>query len=235
MPISDSPYTNPDSLRLLYLNPKNVLRALNEVLGDDEQQQFASLPMGVPITSGGNIGGGGIIDDPTGCPAVGQYTISLMPGTKSAKYPRLVEELVPGRDSLWQPITKAFRKLVGVRIIPNVECAIYRTFDGAESIVSLTDQIIQAMDDNRGRQLMDLIAEPDASHANVTSIEFQVGISAIEWIRSFGRRDVVQLTLEGDNGDIYASGSNPLFLTVRHNNKVGPGGGGGGGLEPPEV
>jgi hypothetical protein len=142
--------------------------------------------------------------------------------------------LVPERDSLWQPLTKEFRKLVGVRIIPNVECAIYRTFDGAESIVSLSDQIIQALDDNRGRQLMDIIAEPDLSHANVTSIEFQIGVSAIEWIRSFGRRDVVQLSLEGERGDIYASGTNPLYLTLRHNSKIGPGPG-EGGLDPPEV
>jgi hypothetical protein len=59
MPISDSPYTNPDSLRLLYLNPRNALRALNEILGDQEQQQFASLPVGIPPSTGGNISGGG--------------------------------------------------------------------------------------------------------------------------------------------------------------------------------
>ena len=206
MPIQDSIYTSPDFLRLLYLNPRNPL---GETGGGGPVFDTVAAPPSVPPDR-----------PPIGCPAVGEYTLVQHPVFVLTQ-PVMVEKLRVGKDYLWHAIANTFQKVVGVRIIKDVECVRIKTFDGAESVVTLTDQVIQRFADLHGKQIMDLINDPDAEHGAVSCIDLKPRETTIEWIVSVGRRDAVRISLEG--GGIYASGSDPTKTTLRHNTKNLPG------------
>jgi hypothetical protein len=214
----DSIYTNPESLRFLYRNPKNPLRDLEE----ENSQAAQTLVATVPATAPGGGGGGGTGIPPGGCPAVGQLGIVRVPGTFDAKIAIPVQELKIGIDYLWHPIKNLFQRIVALEILKDVECVQYRTFAGAESIVTLTDMVIQSFEDERGRQICELLGDLENSHANVSVSRFLPQEDQIEWIKQAGKHDAVRITLEGERGGIYASGTLPDKQTVRHNTKPGP-------------
>jgi len=226
MPIRDSNYTNPDALRLLYTNPRNALRGLDDLASDIDASASIASPTGLPP---GNISGGALNSgEVIGCPVFGEYVLALFPDTRRVTRPVLVENLTICKDYLWQPVTKAFRKVLDVQIIKDVECVRLRTVDGAESRVTLTDRVIQSLADTQGRDVQSMIDEPHSIHGAVSLIDFHLYESEIEWIRSIGRQDAVRISLEGKGGDIYASGTDPLKTTLRHNALAKPGSG-----EPP--
>lgn len=219
-PIQDSSFTNPDSLRLLYLNPRNPLRDLDM---DETSVASPTTPVAQPTTSVPGSGGGG--GTPVGCPAFGQWLLERVPHTRAGIRFLLVEDLLKGHPAfLWNPILRTFRRVIAAVLIENVECVQYRTFAGAESIVSYTHPVIQSLIDRHGSQICDLINEPDKSHAAVSYIDYALIETQIESISAVGKRNAVKISLEGDDGDIYCCGTDPLKTNLGHNNK--PGGGG---------
>lgn len=212
MPIQDSIYTNPDALRLLYLAPKNPLKDLDE----DSRSGADNAPF-VPVVSGPV--GGPIRPPLIPCPAVGQYTAALLENTRNALKPVLVEELRLNEDMLWDAISRTFKKVVAKTIVHDVDGVRYRTNDGAESIVSIWDFIIRDFEDETGQMIGDILREPDAIHGNVSVIDFIARESNIAWVEDVGKISVVKITLEGEQGGRYASGTDPLKMTMRHNRK----------------
>lgn len=217
MSVRDTSWTNPDNLRSLYKSPRNPLRDLEDLTPTANQGLIAPPPSqppnGIPGGGGGGTGHGGT------CPAVGQFTLVRIAATTKAVRPVLVEEITT-HDWLWNPIANTFRPVIACGIIENVECVIYRTFAGAESVVSLTQPVIQHFKDEQGIQIVDLINDPDAVHKAVSCIDFTAVENQIEWIKTAGKRNVVHISLEAYNefGDgIYVSGTDPLKTNLIHN------------------
>jgi hypothetical protein len=207
MPISDSVFTNPDALRLLYLSPKNPNRETADI---SAPQSLVAPPP--PI----------IIDPPPRdppCPAVGQYTAALLNGTSSDVRTVQVERLRLGHDQLWDPISQTFKRIAALSIVPGVACVRYRTLDGAESVVSIYDFVIRNFKDETGRMIAKMMQEQDEVHGSVSLIGRGVNETEIDWIADAGIQSVVKITLEGEKGGRYASGTDPRKMTMRHNNK----------------
>lgn len=214
--VIDSVYTDPDAIRKLYLNR----RAIADMLPGADPSDFgltgaggASLVSTVPSPSGGGTGGGSA----PGCPAFGQFTLAR--SAQGVPYAVLVDGIRADTYELWNPIARTFKRVIAAEVIHSQPCAKVTSLDGCESIVSLTDPVIQSFADETGRSISELIAEQDADHGIVTSIECVAAESRILSIESAGWRSVVKISLEG--GGIYASGSDPQRMTVRHNNKEG--------------
>lgn len=218
-PLIDSKFTNPDELRTLYRNPRNTLKNL------DDADAFAVNNLAsvfqLPIGSSTQTDSGGLGPH---CPAVGQFT--MVRGVEQSLKPVAVQLLRVDYHYIWHPITGAFQKVTHVDIVRDQDCVIVRTMDEAESIVSITDVLIQTLEDVTGKQIFDLINEPDVSQQAVSCINFKPLQSEIAEIVTCGKRDVVSVSLEG-NG-IYASGTTPTKMTVRHNKPRESGGGDGG-------
>lgn len=205
-PIIDSQYTDPEALRLLYRNPRNQTGA---ILSEGPVQTVTS-PTFEPV----------ILPPPTHCPAVGQFTIIRVPNSKHGIMPMLVQLVQRHIDHLWNPITSTFQAVTLARRVKHVPCVKITTTDGAESIVSISDMVIRTLEDDTGRSVAELIAEHDVEHRIVSCIKYRAGESYIATIEDMGEQDVIEFSLE-DNG-IYASGSLPDRMTVRHNKEVNP-------------
>lgn len=208
MPISDSVFTNPDTLRLLYLSPKNPNRETADISAP--QSLVAPPPFTPPDIPP---------IDPPPCPAVGQYTAALLNGTSSDVRTVQVEQLRLGHDQLWDPISQTFKRIAALSIVPGVPCVRYRTLDGAESVVSIHDFVIRNFKDETGRMIAKMMQEQDAVHGSVSLIGRGVNETEIDWIADAGIQSVVKITLEGEAGGRYASGTDPRKMTMRHNNK----------------
>jgi len=209
MPISDSVFTNPDTLRLLYLSPKNPNRETADI---SAPQSLVSPPPFTPPDIPP-------IDPPPGCPAVGQYTAALLNGTVSDVRAVQVEKLRLGHDQLWDSISQTFKRIAALSIVPGVACVRYRTLDGAESVVSIHDFVIRNFKDETGRMIAKMMQEQDAVHGSVSLIDLVANETEIDWIADAGIQSVVKITLEGEKGGRYASGTDPRKMTMRHNNK----------------
>lgn len=217
----DTKYTNPDSIRLLYLNPKNPLKNV-----DDDRLGLSLIETGPALppssspsgTTGGGIGGQGGGGGGGGCPALGQYTLAWEDAGRGVIIPKFIDDLIVGLDKLWHPIKRYFQEISHIRYI-DAECVYVRTFDDADQIVSLSHPEIQSLDDENGTPISDMLANLEASHKAVSCIDFGVNETEIAEIRSVGRRTVAHISLV--DGFIYACGSNPLRTVLGHN-KIAP-------------
>lgn len=228
MSIRDTSYTNPDALRTLYRNPKNPLKDLDEELAATAAI-VASAPTGAvggAPGSGGGGGGGGWTDPP--CPAFFEFTwaYDFRLHRPVAKF---VQDVVENVDRLWSPIAKEFRLVTRAEHVYNVECVRYRTmYTDVVSVVSLSHPVIQDLDDDRGRQILDMLQNLESGHRAVSAMgPYQLIQTGIEEIASVGKNSVVKITLEGEGGGIYASGSHPERMNLGHNIKNDPPGQGG--------
>lgn len=226
--IRDTSYTNPDTLRTLYRNPANPLKDLDEELSATAQL-LAPPPgvVGIPGTGGGGEPGGGL--DPP-CPAVFEFTCIY---DFKLHRPRFVfvQEINAGIDRIWHPILRKFRLVTGAEIVKGVDCVRVETFAGAGQTVSLTHPVIQSIDDDRGLSIASMLQDLEAEHHAVAQLGSRKDLvpTEISQIVSVGKLDVVRIRMEGKQGGIYASGSDPDALLLGHNAKNnGPGGGGGG-------
>lgn len=201
---SDSVYTNPDALRLLYLNPKNPLGGLEETKPD------VAVPAGQTVPE--------IHPPPTGsgsCPALGQFILIRLDAAKGGITYKKVEEVNAGIDFAWHPVRRTFHQIIAAEIMPEQPLAKVVTFDGAQSICSLTHPVIQDFEDTGGQQVFDLINEPDKAHKAVSIIDFEVFQTEIALISAAGTGKCVRISLE--DGFIYASGTDPLKTIAAHN------------------
>lgn len=209
MPVSDSIYTDPEALRLLYRNPRNVLGGLADVGSAPADVSTVTPPFTPPVLD----------IPPVYCPAVGQYILAASQISGSWG-PMRVEHLVENITRIVDPITWQFAVVEKATRISDVDCAVIRTVNGAESIVSLSDLVITGLDDLDGRPLIDLIQDRSKAHTAVSVIEFKAERSEIESIWAVGKRDVIAITLRPTGR--YASGSQPFRMTVRHNKSADP-------------
>lgn len=225
MSVRDTAYTNPDNLRLLYKQPKNPLRDLDDI-STIAQQIVVTSPSQPPSGGfGGNGGGNGGGGGGSGCPAVGQFTLKLIDGTHDAVNPEYVENLRPMIDWLWHPIMQIYDRVTHVSIIKDVPCVRVQTFDRAEQIVSYSHPVIQTFKDTKGRSINSMLEDLESSHSAVSCCAMESAETQIESIASVGLRDVVRITLE--RFGIYTCGTDPLLTIVSHNKRELGGGGGG--------
>lgn len=206
MGLIDSIYTDPEALRLLYLNPKNQTGAtLNE-----GPQPINPAPYVPPVYQPGGY-----------CPAVGQFTIVRVPNSKHGIMPVRVEDVQRHVDYLWNPLTASFKPVVRAKRVADVPCLRVTTEEGVESIVSHDDPIIQAFDDDEGCPISKLLENPQGEHAVLACIDFRLRDSSIAKIEDVGLMDVIEFSL-GEGGGIYASGTVANKLTLRHNKRADP-------------
>ena len=216
MSISDSSFTNPDSLRARYINPRNVLLNLDEQASGESQAagDGAALVINQPSNQSSPI-----FQQPRGqygCPAVGQFVIAR--SAQGKPLVKLAETVISLKDYLYNPITKTFHKVVHAEIIKDQECALIRTFDDAAQIVSFSHPVITNFADKTGTLVSDIIPHQERSAGAVSVIDFIANENSIDAIYSVGRRDVVHIALE--DGFIYASGVNPMRMIVGHNKPI---------------
>lgn len=222
-PIVDSTYTDPDALRALYVNPRNALKYLNDLAA----QAASSTPTVPVLPQPGTIVN---IDPntPIGCPLTGEWVIALKRGTISEPIAMLIDDLTI-KDKLYQPVLQEFRQVVAIEHIPYVLGVSVHTQNGAVSRVSITDKIIQHQEDTVGMSI-DRFLKKGAETVwddGVLSLMPQNGgwelvQSHIAYIITLDRRQTaIKISLEGENGDIYASGRGAdKGMTVRHNAKI---------------
>lgn len=206
MPLQDSIYTDPEALRQVYRNPRNQTGML-----PDSQPSAAISPPPVYVPP---------INPPIHCPAVGQFTIMRVPGSDHGIIPAMVQDVREGIDYLWNPIDSTFRLVERARKVAHQPCVLVKMINKAESVVSISDMIIRSFEDETGIELHKLLLEPDVIHHAMTSIDFQTRKSEIDTITDIGEREVIEFSLAG--GGIYASGTMPTKLTLRHNKQQNP-------------
>lgn len=199
---SDSQYTNPDALRLLYLNPKNPLGGLGEANPVEAVVPVPEVPVPINPPPGQN------------CPALGQFILIRL-SEKGGIHYKKVEEIKVFEDYAWNPLTKSFHQIIKADIIKSQACARVRSSAGAETVCTLSEPLIQSFEDNEGTMVFDLVRNPDRSHKIIETIDFQTKESEIHSIANAGFLDVVHISLA--DGFIYTCGSDPLKTIARHN------------------
>lgn len=205
-PLIDSIYTDPEALRLLYRNPRNQTGGLPDASQDTNTQQPQTYVP--PITPQQH------------CPAVGQFTIMRVPGSDHGIMPAMVQAIREGIDYLWNPIDSTFRLVERARRVAGQPCVLVKMINKAESVVSISDMIIRSFEDETGIEIHKLLLNPGDIHHAMTSIDFQTLRSEIDTITDIGEREVIEFSLEG--GGVYASGTMPTKLTLRHNKAPDP-------------
>jgi hypothetical protein len=225
MSVRDTAHTNPDSLRLLYKNPKNPLRDLEDDVTAIAQSIVVTSPASPPSGGyGGGQGGGGGGGGGGGCPAVGMFTLTLGHGPIETIRYELVQNLRPYVDWLWNPILQVYDMVTRAEIVKDVECVAVKTTDLCEKIVSRTHPVIQSLADKNGTSINELLSDLEADHNAVSVIMFDTAETQIDTIRSVGLRDVVHITLQ--RWGIYPIGKDP-YKTILGHNKRELGGGNG--------
>jgi hypothetical protein len=215
----DSIYTDPDALRLLYLNPKNPLGGLTDPTGPPVTPT-APPPDPPP-------------PNPPHCPAVGEWTWKYI-GSKRGNLTHVrVGSLRTRVDRLYNPITQHFNVIDSIRFIENVPCLRVTTLDGAVQVVSFTHPVIQKLKDAVGRAAEHLMAMLEAGRVYglgaVSCIDAVANLTKVKKIERAGLRMVAEIKLRKEH--IFASGSSPDAMLCGHN-KPREEGGGGGGIEP---
>lgn len=219
----DSQYTDPDVLRLLYLNPRNPLGSL----GDQDPLPTATVePPAPPVPP---TGGGG------GCPALGQYTIKYISSTRERFTYTLVQALRPKVDYLWNPITKNWNRVGEVELIENVPVVKVVTENGAAKIVSYSHPVIQKLDDADGTPAIELKERIDIGRVYGLKAVSCIGLDAvmtklteISEIPELPTATVVRIYLETEH--IFPCGIVPGRMIMGHNkisieDQLGNGGG----------
>lgn len=216
MPIKDSNYTNPDALRLLYLNPRNPTREATD------QNQPVTLLQQPPIIQPPPPGGG---QTGTGCPALTEYGLACVGTLRPMPQPMPVRVIRKGMR-LWNPIAKTFGIVAYAEVLKDANCVFVRTFSGVECVTSIASKGIVSIDDTKGRRIYDLLTQEDERAGAVQWLMGQPNAldCTIEKIADAGKHDVMHITLEEVDGitPIYATGSTPQKMLAWHNKPRDP-------------
>lgn len=197
----DSIYTDPEKLRLQYLNPLNPTREIDGLA----QSQIETPVVQNPITPATDIP----LPD-RHCPHKLDFVVSR--AANGSPLPILAVKVKAFETYLHNPLTGNFNLVIHAEIIKRVRCFEVTTKNGARGIFSESHPILTAELDKFGTTVVDL-RERDWILTQIDG-EF-LPMSQIEKIVLIGLRDVVHITLETEH--IFASGRRPLQMIVGHN------------------
>lgn len=211
--IRDSVYTDPEKLRILYRNPRNPLKAVEDVQtngagdGGGEQPIFTFNP-------------NQDLPQPHFCPYVYQFIpVLLIPrfdrrekGEKQIDY-KMAGDLQPFVDYAYNPITKKFNKIIKAEIIPNQYLYRFRTKGGYETIGTASHPIIQDLRDQNGKRIIDF--QPSESVLCWDSENLIYELSDDSTMHSLD--SAVHITLETEHIYAAGSGNGKLQFILCHN------------------